>query len=119
VNGGTTPADERNLDHFNVQPLQGDVVGVTVVQLRRRVTSSNATFTVLLPAYISRQPANVMVRVAPDPQAAPSPTATFNLSALSTTPLRYQWRFNGATSRTHQHHTHVHDVQIATRAPTQ
>jgi hypothetical protein len=97
VNGVNEPTGTNaTLVIPNIQPLQTAIVDVTVYNAAGAVTSSNATFSVLLPAYIDRHPTNVMVRVAPDPQAAPSPTATFRASAVSTTPVRYQWRFNGA-----------------------
>jgi hypothetical protein len=80
----------------NVQPLQTAIVAVTVFNSAGVATSSSANFTVLLPAYITRHPTNFLVRVAPDPMAAPSPTASFNVAALSTTPVRYQWQVNGS-----------------------
>jgi hypothetical protein len=96
VNGVNDPTGTNaTLIIPNVQPLQTAIVDVTVFNSAGAVSSSNATFTVLLPAYIARHPTNVMVRVAPDPLAAPSPTASFSASAFSTTPVRYQWRFNG------------------------
>jgi hypothetical protein len=96
VNGVNDPSGTNaTLVIRNVQPLQSAVVDVTVFNAAGAAASSNATFTVLLPAYIERHPTNVLVRVAPDPLAAPSPTASFSASAVSTTPLRYQWQFNG------------------------
>jgi len=96
VNGVNDPTGTNaTLIIPNVQPLQTAVVDVTVFNSAGTVTSSNATFTVLLPAFITRHPTNFMVRVAPDPLAAPSPTASFNVAAVSTTPVRYQWQFNG------------------------
>jgi hypothetical protein len=97
VNGINDPSGTNaTLVIRNVQPLQTAIVDVTVFNSAGATTSSNATFTVLLPAYITRQPTNFLVRVAPDPMAAPSPSASFNVAAISTTPVRYQWQFNGA-----------------------
>lgn len=48
-----------------------------------------------MPATILTQPRDVLVRVRPDPQAAPTTNVTFTVVASSTSPLRYQWRFNG------------------------
>ncbi|MGH8247239.1 MAG: immunoglobulin domain-containing protein, partial [Gammaproteobacteria bacterium] len=41
-------------------------------------------------------PTNVLVRIRPDPAAAPATDATFHASANGSTPVRYQWRFAGA-----------------------
>jgi len=58
--------------------------------------SSNATLTVLMPASITQQPANVFLRVPPDPSAAANRGATFRVTASTANPpLSYQWRFNG------------------------
>jgi hypothetical protein len=97
VNGTNDPSGTNaTLVIRNLPLFQTAVVSVTVFNSAGAVTSSNATYTLLLPAYIERHPTNALVRVAPDPQAAPSPTASFNVSAFSTTPVRYQWQFNGA-----------------------
>jgi len=58
--------------------------------------SSNATLTVLLPANITQQPANVFLRVPPDTAALANRGATFRVTASTANPpLSYQWRFNG------------------------
>jgi hypothetical protein len=57
--------------------------------------SDVATLTVLLPANILAQPTNRFVRIRPDPNSAPQTNVTFVVVATSTTPIRYQWRFNG------------------------
>lgn len=115
VNGVNDPTGTNaTLVIPNVQPLQTAIVDVTVFNSAGAVSSSNATFTVLLPAYIARHPTNVMVRVAPDPLAAPSPTASFSASAFSTTPVRYQWRFNGVNILNETNSTlTLSNVQIA------
>jgi hypothetical protein len=60
------------------------------------VESEVAMLTVLTPANITVQPTNRMVRVRPDPAAAPNTNVSFTIVASSTTPIRLQWRFNGA-----------------------
>src|SRR6185503_17962953 len=51
--------------------------------------------TVLRAATVVNHPVTTMVRIRPDPAAAPTTNATFTVAAASTTPIRYQWRFNG------------------------
>ena len=58
--------------------------------------SDIATLTVLVPANILTQPTNRFVKIRPDPTAASATNAAFIIVATSTTPIRYQWRFNGA-----------------------
>jgi len=51
---------------------------------------------VLIPADIIIQPQDVMVKVRPDPTAAPNTNATFTVGATTLNPpIGYQWRFNG------------------------
>ncbi len=58
--------------------------------------SSNATLVVRSSATFSRPPADVQVRVQPDPAAAPTTNATFSVVAASfNPPVSYQWQFNG------------------------
>src|SRR5207247_1424494 len=52
------------------------------------VTSATATLTVLVPPIILRHPANQ--------SASLGATATFSVIAGGTSPLAYQWQFNGA-----------------------
>lgn len=49
----------------------------------------------VIPPALLHVPTNVLVRVPPDAQAAPTTNAHFAVSALSRLPLTYQWRFNG------------------------
>ncbi len=79
----------------NVQPAQAGDYAVLVYNLNGSVLSTNATLTLLYPAFILQQPSTVLVRVRPDPQAAPVTNATFRTAAFSPTPLSYQWRYNG------------------------
>lgn len=57
--------------------------------------SEPATVTVLTPPSLIETPTNILVRVRPDPQAAPQTNVTFRVKALSRQPLTYQWQFNG------------------------
>ena len=59
------------------------------------VESAPATLSVLTPARILQQPADILVRIRPDPQSAPATNATFTVVASSTSPIGYAWRFNG------------------------
>jgi hypothetical protein len=80
----------------NVQPSQAGAYSVVVLNAAGSVVSDLATLTLLIPAAILAQPTNVSVRIPPDPQAAATTNAIFRVVASSSSPLRYQWRFNGA-----------------------
>lgn len=82
----------------NVQPNQAGNYSVRVFNSVGSLLSSNAVLTLLIPATITEQPQSANV--------APGSTVTFSVTATSSTPIRYQWRFNdvdisGATNRTH------------------
>jgi hypothetical protein len=79
----------------DVQPEQAGEYDVIVHSDDGSTVSSNATLTLRYPASILQPPGNVQVRVRPDPQAAPVTNSTFSVLAYSTSPLSYQWRFNG------------------------
>jgi hypothetical protein len=58
--------------------------------------SDPATLVVRAGPSIATQPANVLIRVPPDPLANVTARATFSLTAVTyNPPLRYQWYFNG------------------------
>jgi hypothetical protein len=78
------------------------------------VESDIATLTVLVPANILAQPTNRFVKIRPDPGAAPQTNVAFVILATSTTPIRYQWRFNGAAipGATNNSHT-VANAQLS------
>jgi hypothetical protein len=58
--------------------------------------STNATLVVRVGANITTPPVDVLVRIPPDPAAAPMTNATFSVAATTfNPPLRYQWQFNG------------------------
>jgi hypothetical protein len=78
-----------------VQPGQAGDYDVIVHNDDGATISSNASLALRYAASILQPPTGVQVRVRPDPQAAPTTNATFSLLAYSTSPLRYQWRFNG------------------------
>jgi hypothetical protein len=70
----------------NLQPNQAGLYSVIVFNPVSSVTSSNALLTLLIPATITQQPRSTNVTI--------GGTATFVVSATSSTPIRYQWRFN-------------------------
>jgi hypothetical protein len=72
----------------NVQPSQqGDYVAV-VINNGGSAASAAATLTVLIPANITQQPQDQNIRSGSN--------VTFSVTATSSTPISYQWRFNGA-----------------------
>ncbi len=80
----------------NVQLAQQGVYSVEVGNPVAAILSSNATLTLLIPAEITQQPQSTNV--------SPGVTVTFSVTATSSTPITYQWRFNdveipGATNR--------------------
>jgi hypothetical protein len=72
----------------NVTTNDAGVYTVVVTNIAGSVSSSNATLTVTVPPSITGQPTNQTVIVGSN--------ATFTVTADGTTPLRYQWRKNGA-----------------------
>jgi hypothetical protein len=91
--------------------------------------SDAATLTILVPANILAQPTNRFVKIRPDTGAAPQTNVTFVIVATSTTPLRYQWRFNGAAipgatntsftvTNVQLHHEGVYDAALTDGAGT-
>lgn len=79
----------------NLQPSQGGRYAVVVFNESGSAESEPAVLTVVVVATIVTQPKDVMVRIRPDPQSAPTTNVTFTVLASGTTALRYQWRFNG------------------------
>lgn len=79
----------------NLQPSQAGSYSAVVYNDAGAVESAPATLTVLTPARILQQPADILVRIRPDPQSAPTTNVTFVVLASSTSPIAYQWRFNG------------------------
>jgi purine nucleoside phosphorylase len=86
---GTTLAGATNaaLTLTNVQTTDASSYTVVVTNAWGSVTSAVASLTVLVPAGIATQPQSQAVVV--------GQSATFSVAASGTTPLSYQWRFNG------------------------
>ena len=80
----------------NAQPGQAGTYSVVVYNPVSSTLSANAVLTLQIPATITQQPQGTNV--------GPGTTVTFSVSASSSTPITYQWRFNdvdipGATGR--------------------
>jgi hypothetical protein len=88
-------ATNANFNLSNVQAADAGDYAVAVFNAFGSVLSAPARLHVRVPAMILQQPTNVVLRIRPDSQAAPSTNAHFHVAAYSTYPLRYQWRFNG------------------------
>ena len=97
-NGNIIPgATTATLTLTNVQASQAGQYRAVVLNPASSTASSNATLTVLIPANITQQPANVTLR-GTNGAANYGQTftnATFFVVANSSTPISYQWRFNG------------------------
>jgi hypothetical protein len=97
VNGANLPGATNSLLLIpNVQGTEAGDYSALVYNNAGSTVSSNATIQVIYAAVILQQPASVLARIKPDPQAAPATNATFSAVAYSTSPLSYQWRFNGS-----------------------
>ncbi|HSH15579.1 MAG TPA: hypothetical protein VLD18_06080, partial [Verrucomicrobiae bacterium] len=103
----------------NFQLSQAGSYAATVYNLAGSAETVPAEIIILFPATITLQPQDALVRIKPDPSAAPATNATFRVAATTyNPPLSYQWRFHGvdvpgATSDTHT----VTDVQLADEGP--
>ncbi|HOX63891.1 MAG TPA: immunoglobulin domain-containing protein [Verrucomicrobiota bacterium] len=80
-------ATQSSYTKSNVQPADGGNYSVVVSNSGGNATSANALLTVIVPPSITTQPASQAVNQ--------GSTATFSVVATGTTPLAYQWRFNG------------------------
>jgi hypothetical protein len=89
-NGAVLPsATEATLILSNVMPAQSGTYGVVVFNDAGAVASSNAVLTVGLGPYFTLQPQSAQARLGEN--------ATLTAAATSvTSPVRYQWQFNGA-----------------------
>jgi hypothetical protein len=89
LDGGTNlpGANGANLVIADVQTNNAGVYWVVVTNVFGSATSSNATLTVLSPPVILIQPTNQTVVV--------SNTISFSVMAAGTSPLNYQWSFDG------------------------
>ncbi|HYG36563.1 MAG TPA: lamin tail domain-containing protein, partial [Clostridia bacterium] len=100
-----TGATNPRLSLTNVQPAQSGTYTVLVWSSSGSVSSDPAELVIATPPQILGQPADVYVRIAPDPEANPVTNATFQVIASSSSPLHYQWYFKesivpGATNST-------------------
>jgi hypothetical protein len=100
-------ATSATLQLTGIRPNDAGNYSVIVFNGAGFVRSSDATLTVLIPASIVRQPANVIMRGsnAPGIYGHTFSNATFTVEATSSSPISYQWRWNGqplsgATTRT-------------------
>ncbi len=89
-------ATNSMLNLAGLQLSQAGNYTVVVYNDAGAVESAPAVLTVLTPARVILQPADALVRIRPDPASAPTTNATFVVAASSTSPISYQWRFNGA-----------------------
>ncbi len=89
VNGGKfSGATTNTLTITSVSSNEAAIYSVTVTNLAGRVTSSNATLTVIDPPAITAQPSSQRLLLGSG--------VSFNVTVSGTAPFRYQWRFNNA-----------------------
>lgn len=82
-----TGATNASLVLTNVQPSQSGIYAVSISNLVGSITSSNAGLTLTGFPYITTQPASQTNYVGTG--------EAFTVIATGTTPLQYQWKFNG------------------------
>ena len=106
IAGATWSSYTRN----NIQPADAGSYSVFITNRVGSVTSSNAVLTVIVPPTIVVQPADIGVGAGMN--------ATFNVTAVGTGTLQYQWRFNGTNlaGATTTSYT-VNNVQPANAGP--
>ncbi|MHB8524113.1 MAG: immunoglobulin domain-containing protein, partial [Limisphaerales bacterium] len=80
-------ATNATLTLANLQPTQAGSYTVVVSNPVGAVTSAAAVLTVLVPPTIATEPLSQAV--------TPGATVTFSVGVTGTSPLNYQWRFNG------------------------
>ena len=85
---GVSGATGTSLTLSSVQPTNGGSYAVVVTNTAGSVTSAVAVLTVLVPPAITAQPTNLSV--------VEGASASFSVTASGTSPLSYQWQFNGA-----------------------
>jgi hypothetical protein len=84
INGATNSVYTRT----STQTTNAGRYSVFISSLNGTATSTDAFLTVNIPPFISTQPADLTVNQGTD--------AVFTVGASGTTPLSYQWEFNGA-----------------------
>ncbi len=72
---------------MNVQPIDSGNYDVVVFNAAGSATSAPAALNVIIPVRITQQPQSVATRLGSN--------VTFTVAAYSTTPITYQWRWNG------------------------
>ncbi len=88
LNGVNIPrATNATYSISNAQPAQSGIYSVLVANSLGAVLSSRATLLVQTPPRIVGQPQDRLV--------PPGETAIFTVTAQGTSPLRYQWKYNG------------------------
>jgi hypothetical protein len=88
-NGKPIPgATSATLTLNNVQPSQAGQYSVVVLTAANSIASRDATLTVQIPPSIVSQPQSQSV--------FPATTVSFSIVAVGTSPITYQWRYNGA-----------------------
>jgi hypothetical protein len=109
-------ATNATLTLANVQPEQQGFYQVLVLNPSGAVTSSNAFLRILIPSRIIAQPLSLIFANGSTNEATYGETgsnATFAVSAISSSPLTYQWRRNGAPIGGATSHTLViNDVNL-------
>ena len=98
-NGNPIPnATNATLTITNLQPTQEGFYQALVMNPAGSATSSNAFLRVLIPARIIAQPISLIFSngsTALETYGETFSNATFTVSATSSTPITYQWRYNG------------------------
>ncbi len=87
--GRISGATNSTLTIATVSNSDAAIYSVTVTNLAGSVTSSNATLTVITPPSIMAQPLGQRLML--------GSSVSFNVAVSGTAPLRYRWRFNGAS----------------------
>jgi len=90
-NGVNIPGGTNQTLQFSPEPLGDALFSVVVMNAAGSTISSNATLTVLLPAFITTHPVSRTV--------FPTSNVTFTVSATSTSPMRYSGASMIRTSR--------------------
>ncbi len=98
ISGVRNPsANTRQLTLPNLLPSQAGLYSVIIFNSAGSIESQPALLSVIFPPSILLQPTNRIVRIRPDPAAAPGGTnISFIVAGTSgNSAVTYQWRFNG------------------------